>query len=34
MLDFFQILTMLYQILKSLTNLLGGHSSEALELLC
>jgi len=33
MLDFFQILTVLYQILKSLPNLLGGHSSETLELL-
>jgi hypothetical protein len=34
MLDFFQILTVLYQILKSLANLLGGHSSETFELLC
>ena len=34
MLDFFQILTVLYQILKSLTNLLGCHSSETFELLC
>lgn len=33
MLDCFQILTVLYQILKSLAHLLGGHTSVALELL-
>jgi hypothetical protein len=33
MLDFFQILTMIYQILTMLANLLWGHSSESLELL-
>lgn len=33
MLDLFHILTVLYQILKSLTNLFGSHSSVALKLL-
>ncbi len=33
MLDFFQILTMIYQILTMLANLLWGPSSEALKLL-
>jgi hypothetical protein len=33
MLDFFQILTMIYQILTMLANLLWSHSGESLELL-
>lgn len=34
MLNFFQILTVVYQILMGLANLFWRYSSEALELLC